>query len=140
MKLVYKEVLGYSNVPPAQRSVWLSRRDWRKLFTSKRAVGMFLIYRLVLLLTILASVFILRVPMLSVAVILMSICFMVVMDRELVNYAHKRRALCSESSQIRKLVSEEVDGWYTDPFTTGKVGVERYYEKGIWTYHTRKGL
>ena len=101
---------------------------------------MFFGYRLVLFLVILASFFMLHWLWLSIAVFLMSICFMAVVDRELVNYAHKRRALKSDNSQIRKLVSEEADGWYDDPFSAGQVGVERYYQKGIWTYSTRNKI
>lgn len=137
IKLIYKEVLGYSNVSPAHRSVWISRKSWKKLFTSKRAIAMFLSYKLVLFVIIFASIFLLEAFWLSFALILVSICFVVTIDRELVNYARKERSTNSDDSLIRRIVSSETNGWYDDPYALGKVGQERYWEKGIWTYSTR---
>jgi hypothetical protein len=140
MELGYKEVLGYSHVSPAHRSVWLSKKEWKKLFTSKRAVAIFLSYRLVLLCAILASIFILEAFLLSLIATLVSMCFMAAIDRELVNYAHKKRSINSDDSSIRRFVSREADGWYDDPYAFGKVGQERYWGDGIWTYYTRMKL
>ena len=137
IKLFYEEVYGYASIPSTKRNLILSRTDWRALASSRLAFSLFFVYKLALSLILLAAIIFISNIWFTLLLALVSLIFVVLIDKEIVNYALKLKLYKSNDHRVSKLISDETNGWYDDPFAYGKVGHERYWENGVWTNKTR---
>jgi len=138
VRLKYEEVLGYhSNLNYTRRGIFLGKSDWGTLLISKLALFFFFAYKISLLMVFLASEVLLNAWWFPLSFLLVGLCFMCMVDKELVNLAIRREMTKSSNTQFQKLISIEADGWYDDPWANGKVGHKRLWKNGMWTKETQ---
>ena len=115
----------------------MRKGDWQTLFRDLYASIIFVSYKIALISIFVSSIYFMGFTWFSMIFILTAIFFIALMDRELVNFALKRQMAYSPDKQLRKLVSNELNGWYDDPFIDGSIKRERLWENGVWTSQTR---
>lgn len=127
----FERSIGY--LPPQERmSLFLSPRNYRKIFQSKNHFWVFVISKIALL--IIAIGILPFVPIfIGMSLIALLILIAALLDKELVRNINKNDHPPPEVQPL----TQQKPGWYDDPWAFGKVGSQRYWDGINWSTEVR---